>query len=436
MNMTQSRVAFRCLIALFALLCFSTLSGKQTFAQDVDHRTFPISVGEAKAAVQKIGPFTRGRLPALEGFVQPSDQPIDHYDKGYFECTFQITSISSASTMVKAIAKVTAWYSDPDVSRSGYRVLVSNGRLESDALDRLAQVLTQTGAGTSRTMPSGSPAASNSSVSAPGATHSSILPPAPTTNSGDAIDRAASSFHVSSPSLNLRPSPPVASSTPAMSPADQKKAQGLSDYIKNLEEIQRNQSRPNDLVAVKKAKTPVYDKPSDVAQVVMRAEAEDEFPVLGLDGPWVHVQISGVSRGWIQRSQLEMPLGVVGASTPTETFKVTKEETTPFHGNWAPLKGKPVRVEWVEPANAATSTSRKEKLAFAKSVFLRVSVDQPSSGEPAAGIVVVFDSADGGQIAALMASVKALANRTLSDTAFWHQCSVDPPESFLDRSTP
>jgi hypothetical protein len=51
------------------------------------------------------------------------------------------------------------------------------------------------------------------------------------------------------------------------------------------------------------------------------------------------------------------------------------------------------------------------------------------------GIVVVFDSADGGQIAAALSSVKALANRTLSDAAFWRQCSLDPPESFLDSIT-
>jgi hypothetical protein len=90
-----------------------------------------------------------------------------------------------------------------------------------------------------------------------------------------------------------------------------------------------------------------------------------------------------------------------------------------------------VRIEWVEPAHPTVSTSRKQKLAFAKSVFLHASEDQPSLQQPTEGIVVVFDSADGGQIAASMSSVKALANRTLSDSAFWQQCSIDPPDSFL-----
>jgi hypothetical protein len=115
-------------------------------------------------------------------------------------------------------------------------------------------------------------------------------------------------------------------------------------------------------------------------------------------------------------------------------FKVAKEETRSFSGSWPPLKGKFVQIEWVEPANPAVTTSRQEKLAFAKSVFLHASANLPGSTQNTEGIVVVFDSADGGQIAAALSSVKALANRTLSDSAFWRECSLDPPESFLDSA--
>src|ERR1700730_12639288 len=120
----------------FILLC------NVTIAQDaVYQRTFPITVREASATVQKISASSKGRLPTLEGFVQQPDQPIELYDKGYFECTFQVLPIAGAGTLVRATAKVTAWYSDPDTVQSGYRVLVSNGRLESDALDRIAEIL-------------------------------------------------------------------------------------------------------------------------------------------------------------------------------------------------------------------------------------------------------------------------------------------------------
>jgi hypothetical protein len=91
-----------------------------------------------------------------------------------------------------------------------------------------------------------------------------------------------------------------------------------------------------------------------------------------------------------------------------------------------------VRIAWVQPVNPAVATSQKEKLAFAKSIFLEFSANLPPTQQSPEGVVVVFDSADGGQIAAPLSSMKALANRTLSDAAFWRQCSLDPPESFLD----
>ena len=123
-------------------------------------------------------------------------------------------------------------------------------------------------------------------------------------------------------------------------------------------------------------------------------------------------------------------------SLPDAHFKVAREENATFRGNWRPLQGKPVRIEWVEPSNPAISTSRKDKLAYAKYAFLRASKDSLQSQPPAEGVVVVFDSADGGQIAALLSSVKALANRTVSDAAFWRECSLDPPESFLELGKP
>lgn len=138
-----------------------------------------------------------------------------------------------------------------------------------------------------------------------------------------------------------------------------------------------------------------------------------------------------------------MPLGFSkgGASqetppTPDTTFRLAREETTPFRGNWQPLKGKPVRIEWIEPANPAMSTSPKDRLAYAKSIFLRAFRNLAQSQPSAEGIVLVFDSADGGQIAAPLSSVKALADRTLSEAAFWRQCSLDPPESFIDSAKP
>ena len=395
-------------------------------------------ISDVNAAVQRIGTSSKGRLPTLEGFVQQSGQPIEGYDKGYFECTFQV-SPSGTGTLVRVSAKVTAWFSDPDPAQSGYRVLVSNGRLEDDALDRIADVLTPSGSAktSSKTAPpplpghpfgnTSRPVQDNVSTAGTGANFG-VRPISPVNRS--AVPRATLPSAAS-----LDPSKPLRT-------AEEIRSQELFDYVKNMEEIQRNQSHPNDLAAVKKPKTPIFAKPSEASQVLMEADAQDEFQVLGVDGAWVHVQISGLSRGWVHRGQLEMPVGFAASGATPETpsadaaFKIAKEETTSFRGNWQPLKGKPVRIEWIEPANPAVSTSPKDKLGYARSIFLRAFRNLAQAQPSAEGIIVVFDSADGGQIAASLSSVRALADHSLSEAAFWRQCSLDPPESFIDSAKP
>ena len=435
----RARVEFRRLVrwplCLGALFYSSLLCGGFVLAQnEIYQRTFPVSVNEAKAAVQAASATSKGRLPTLEGFVEQNEQPIERYEKGYFECTYQVSAASGGGSLIRATAKITAWYSDPVAARSGYRVLISNGRLETDTLDRIADSL----------MPNSALASAPSPRSpAPGDFRRSAQPVAPApgivTNRSAASTIASAAHSPILPPFSL-PAGANFDTIKAMRAADEKKSQELGTLISNLEEIQRGQSHPSDLAAVKKSKTPIFAKPAENSAVLMIADAQDEFPILALENTWVHVQISGMSRGWIRRAQLEMPSGfaqAAGGSAAENSagggaiFKVAKEETRSFSGNWPALKGKPVQIEWVEPANPAAATSRQEKLAFAKSVFLH---GLPSSPQNTEGFVVVFDSADGGQIAATLSSVKALANRTLTDSAFWRECSLDPPESFLDSA--
>jgi hypothetical protein len=426
----NSRKSQRWISFVLLCLCFSIPVVAQ---QSANQRSFFTSSSEISGAIVKIGATTKGRLPTLDGFVHQPDQPIERYSKGYFECAFQMLPPVDGSVTVRVVAKVSAWYTDPDPSQSGYRVLVSNGRLESDALDRLAEVLPANASDGSSSRPA-PPAASPSATAPAYSYHSS---PAPS-GSLDLNPHSSALSYTSRPATPALPTGSNLDIVKSNRASDEKKAAELKTYVSNMEEIQRNQAHPSDLAAVKKSKTPVYAKPSDSAQVLMHADAQDEFQVLGLDGPWVHIQISGASRGWIQRAQLEMPAGFAKAqgaddsAAPSGPFKVSKEETTSFHGDWAALKGKSVRIEWIEPATPSLLTSRKDKLAFAKAVFLQTSEKLPASQKQPDGIVVVFDSIDGGQIAAALPAVQALANHSLSDVAFWHQCSIEPPDSFLD----
>ena len=100
---------------------------------------------------------------------------------------------------------------------------------------------------------------------------------------------------------------PVCSSLATQKAVADKHMEELTKEAKGLEEILRNQAHPKNLVAVKKSSTPVLVSPVEGAKVLFLATAEDEFEILDLNANWVHVRISGISRGWIRRSGLEVP---------------------------------------------------------------------------------------------------------------------------------
>ena len=423
-------------------------------------RTFTSPATDVERVVRNLRPSSSGRLPTVDGFVEVGDLPIDHYERGYYECTFQVVATPSGGATVRASAKITAWYNDPTPARSGYRVLVSNGHIENDFLDQIQEAL---GPASVPKLPgsataAGPPAKSNTAAAPPtssGGLHPQVrLDPAPldTEESSSIKSVVAGNFAVA-------PRPPGESAAPAVPAGEnldslklqraavEKRAQELSADIKNFEEILHNQTRPADLATVKKAGTRVFSKPGETSPVLFSADAEDEFQILELEGAWVHVQISGSSRGWIRRTQLDLPAeyadSPAAASDPAPAaalaaglFSISKDETTTFGGKWAPLATKKVRVIWLEPPSASATSTAKEKLAFARALFEKTYDELKSSGTAVDGIVIVFDSADGGQIAATIPSVKQLADGAVSESAFWKQCSLDPPESFQASAKP
>jgi hypothetical protein len=454
-------------VCLIVFLGMTLSGGAQTQSATTYQRVISKPVAEVRAAVQKLSTTRKGRLPTLEGFVADQvNPPLDRYEKGYFECKFDVAPAVGGGTLVVATAKVTAFLNDPTTGESGYRELASNGRIETDALDRIEEMLapgavTNGGTPPSKAREISSPRPQATTMTLPPPPSQPVQPsshfnlsggghstPAPNSSSSSPAEGESSSVDASLSNGTRSPRAPIAPAAPlpngetvetlrARKSADEKKSQELSDYIKNLEEIQRNQARPVNLAAVKKPKTPVFSRASETAPVLLTADAQDEFEVLQVEGPWVHVQISGASRGWMRRAHLEMPQGFaqdanndLGPLADIPVFKVAKEETSSFTGNWEGLTGRMVRIEWVEPATVTATSSPNEKLAFAKSIFLNTYQNLNAAHQTVDGIVVVFDSADGGQIAAGLASVKGLAEKTLTEGAFWKQCSLDPPESF------
>jgi hypothetical protein len=212
----------------------------------------------------------------------------------------------------------------------------------------------------------------------------------------------------------------------------------LTEEEQSLREVLRNQAHPDNLAAVKAPRTPVLSRPLGSSSVLFLADAEDEFQVLGIQGDWVHVQISGLSRGWIRAAQLDLP-GTL-PSDPTsgprveskrDPFRQTREETSLFPGDWDPLRGKQVRIIWVQPNGSSDpATAGRNKMNMAKSLFRKTYPEIAQSSAPIDGVVIVLDSADGGMAAVTLSVLQRWNEGKLSDEAFWKQCWFDPPGAF------
>jgi hypothetical protein len=398
----------RLCVALAALSVFAT-------AQSAQERTFSQSVATVQAALKKAG-GTAGTLPILDGFVNAGSDGLDQYERPYYKCTISVVPGKPGGARVRVTAKITAWRNG---EKSGYIVLPSNGRLESDLLDRLQRAL----GGESPTE------------------KSEIKPSSPSESPRDrktlpAAEAPAISAPVAQFPKHFDVNAPSASTTPATDP-------GLQREADNLSEILRNQSHPTNLVAVKKDHTPVLQNPALDAKVLFLASAEDEFEIIESNPDWIHVRISGLSRGWLRRSLVEfvddagtpaittsstsstLPAAqVVSAPADAKTFSIGSEEDSNFPGEWAPLKSKTVKIVSVQTVQSGHNTTAEDKLKFAEQIFQKENLAGPN----AAGLVVIFDTEDGGMIAATKTSIEQFRKGAITEQAFWKESFVDPPE--------
>src|SRR5580692_11674175 len=475
------QVFTRALLGAAVVVCCAQLSHGQSHGLE---RAFPQSKASVEKALQEMQTATAGRLPVLDGFATSADHPLDHYLRGYYQARFQVTAAPSGGSIVRVSVEVTAWYADPVAARSGYQLLTSNGRVEADLLDQLADQLTgrgqQFGAAPASAAPERPfPSEKSFPVQSPTGRSSSVASPSAGSSPGTAVSSGSPVGETQPPKTPSQPSPstqstntasveptisaPVPrfpetsgglSSTLAENSAEKEKAgsatgpikpadmdpNGLRAEAESLEEVLKNQSHPTNLVAVKKSGTPVVATASLTAKTLFLASAHDEFEMLDFNRDWVHVRISGLSRGWIWRNNLEMPDSVPDGDAPAsaaagpvaaELFRVTREETAPFPGDWAPLRGKNVRIVSVEQTDENAKDSGPQlRLEFAKSVLDQDYAELGQKPQELAGIVVIFDAVDGGMIAAALPTLQQWKAGKLSDAAMWHQCFFDPPETF------
>jgi len=343
---------------------------------------------------------------------------------------------------------------DSTPSRSGYQLLTSNGRIETDLLDQLSDLLTgSAGATNSGGSSSGSsregfpataplaapvkrPATPEKGVADPGVAEPAISAPMPQ------LPETGRTF---SPSLQQGlPSQQLAEKKNSQNKTADQAAARLREEAASLEEVLKNQAHPKNLVAIKKTGTPVVTSPSLDAKTLFLATAHDEFEMLDFNADWVHVRISGLSRGWIWRTSLEMPEGISdvplarmkAAPVAVDLFLVSREETAPFPGDWDPLRGKNVKIISVQKIREDEENSGAQaKLEFTKSLLDKNYAELAAKSQEVAGVVLIFDSVDGGMIAMTLPTVQQWKAGRLTDAALWHRCYFDPPETFSVSSS-
>lgn len=424
---------FVCFFSL-ALSIVSSLTPGLARAQAVPYaRTFAKSREDVDKALKELQAYAGQKLPTVDGFVAKGDQPLTRYERAFYQYSIDLLPTSGETTIVRVTAKITAWYVDTVPWKSGYQVLPSSGRLELDLLDRLSEMFGQ--------KPVTSILKSQVQAPTPKIDLSTGLPGASlqlgkgseiTPGSSSAAPDATGSDEVGA----LR----------SKREAEEKRMRRLAAELQTWQEVQHNQAHPPNLVVVKKTGTPVLARPTEDSQVLFAAAADDEFEFLDAEGPWIHVQISGASRGYVRRTNLELPEFITArlkspngaaSSGKKEVFRVEREETSTFPGDWELLRGKSVKIYTVQPASQdPKETGARAKLSFASSLFQKFAAESTAAKSPLEGAVVIFDSPDGGIIGSTSLNAQQLASGSLSQDSFWKLCYLDPPDAFRSATKP
>jgi hypothetical protein len=386
-------------------------------AQSVPYaRSYNRPKADVEQALKDLQAYSGQKLPVLDGFVAAVDQPLDRYERGFYQFSIELLPGDSGATLARVTAKITGWYADQDVAKSGYRVLPSNGRLELDLLDRVEERL------------------SGKKVSAPITTRPDVQAPSPRLDLSGVP--GAPTAH---PAPEIARTPDEVTALRIKREQQEKRVQQLNAEIENLQEIKRTQAHPQNLITVRSAGTPVYARGTESSRVLFQASAKDEFEFLDFEGEWIHVSISGDSRGYLRRGTVDLPEYLAAKfaahSTSLEekypAFRIEREENGIFPGSWEPLKGKEVKIFTVQtvsqnPKEAQGSIRRKYTLAL----FQKGANQGSPENATLSGVAVIFDSADGGIAGATSENIQKISSGAIKENVFWAQSYLDPPDAF------
>ena len=418
--MTRSffHVSVRALAWFFVALSSLGQAWAQDESSTVVERTFPCSVDVMQKALQQIGGFGGGKLPIVDGFVTATSTQLERLERPYYQYRVHLRPVDPNTTAISVEAMISAWYADPDPARSEYRSLPSNGRLESDLLDRLQRALG--GSTATSTVATSAPTSQATPTRAAKLPDSSIKPAAASQEQLDAILAQRQSVR--------------------------EKTAALQAQIEHLKASDRKPANASRLASVKHSGVGVMSRQNFGGPVLFRAQAEDEFEVVELQSGWAQVRLGPDTTAYIQADELALPDGLVakapdtspGSSQAAPTgaqrdlgFSVSREDVTVFSGDWVRLKGKKVLFVYAQPRGLLSDmASQDAKLGYAKRIFQSRYRTVSESQTEVEGVVVVFLGARGGVAAATLSDIRQWVEGGLPDEVFVNRCSLDPATEF------
>jgi len=372
----------------WALVC--ALGALAEGPPDTQEREYPFPIAVVLTALRQMGAYTGARLPELEGFVRTDGALLPPYERPYYEYKITLLPVTSERTLVRLKANISAWYQDPEGQQSGYRALVSNGRLEGDLLDRLQGFLTHN---------------KSKIVTDPGALNTRLA-----TLHQQRLDAERKVAEL------------------------QEQVQGLQSAVPTTAPLEY--ASVNHPVAIVSA-------PGEPSSLLLRAAPDDEFQVLEHRGIWLRVALDGSADGWVKRPEVQLVASSPAnapdtrkASPGRDDFAVIREEISPFSGEWPRLKDKQALYVFVRPEGSLINGSEGRKLRFAEAIFReRYQEIVHTSKLFVEGIVVIFLDQRGGVAAASMEDIGRLTEGNLTQGGFLKKCSFDPPGAFENMGT-
>ena len=379
----------RWLGAVLVLAVVAAIGSQAQVVPGKYQREYKYAEVDVRKALHDLESFKQGKLPSFEGFIDSKSDEGGIWERPFFQLECVVVPKAADTTIVRVRANLSGWFSDPNTSgNSGYRQAGSNGRLETDFLDRLQQTLDNGPANSARRL--------------------------------EELQKKITDAQAQKEKLTVQ-------------------AAELRAQIARMEPAFKEQAAPMQFVTVKARSATVYKQASRDSGSVLSAATEDEFQVIEERGGWAQVRLGANSTGWVERAELDAPREVQqpleqAKQTTAELdpgFVITKEDVTMFLGDWSPLKGKNTLFIYVRPLGIGrdTSVERNRKLGYAKQVFAERYRAALHSRQDFDGVVVIFLGGTGGIAAARVQDIQQWVDGRLPEKAFLQRCSLE----FLPR---